>query len=72
VNGYEPWDRRAATLRRYGAASTDAGDHGSGEVSALEEGVGGRNLLKVSPQLACPPSPYPLSRGPDAGICLKR
>ena len=41
MNGYEPWDRRAATLRRYGAASTDAGDHGSGEVSALEEGVGG-------------------------------
>ena len=30
----------------------DAGDYGAGVVGALEEGVWGRNLAKVSPPLA--------------------
>jgi hypothetical protein len=46
-------DRSADTVLRDGARiPTPAG--GAGAASALEEGVWGRNLLKVSPQLAQP------------------
>ena len=44
-------DQGDVTLRHCGAASTDAGDRRR-ELSALEEGEWGRNLMKVSPQLA--------------------
>ena len=45
-------DRRAVPPQHYGASVVPA--PGGGVASALEEGVWGRNLLKVSPQLAQP------------------
>src|ERR1035441_780356 len=49
-------DRSADTVLRDGARIPTPAD-GAGAASALEEGVWGRNLLKVSPQLAQPPTP---------------
>src|ERR1022692_3612800 len=46
-------DRSADTVLRDGARIPTPAD-GAGAASALEEGVWGRNLLKVSPQLAQP------------------
>ena len=50
---------RNAVLDPLTTRATSAGERG-----ALEEGVWGRNLVKVSPPLAQPPKTLPLNRRP--------
>src|ERR1017187_3330095 len=55
ARSHDEWrsDRSADTVLRDGARIPTPAD-GAGAASALEEGVGGRNLLRVWPQLAQP------------------